>query len=128
VHNQKILIEVLVKHKRQVNVLSDHIVGWLYLVIIDAICSILLSLQIRSLLLSSMSCSSVQQLRFVKLYDLFCVRLFRARLDPREPLHGTIPSQIACVIDITFDYVERFLGGFLRRQTGPQLAHIFNKK
>ena len=76
----------------------------------------------------TMSCSSVQQLHFVKLYDLFCVRLFRARLDPREPLHGTIPSQIACVIDITFDYVERFLGGFLRRRTGPQLAHIFNKK
>ena len=81
-------------HKRQAKVLSDHINVWLDHVIIDAICSILLSLQIRSLLLSSMSCSSVQQLRFVKLYDLFCVRLFRARLVPREPLHGTILARL----------------------------------
>jgi len=39
-------------HKRQAKVLLDHINGWLYHVIIDSICSILLSLQFGSLLFS----------------------------------------------------------------------------
>lgn len=35
----------------------------------------------------------------------------------REPWPGTIPSQIACLIYITFDQRERFLGGILPNRT-----------
>ena len=75
-------------HKRQAKVLSDHINVWLNHVIIDAICSILFFLKSLFVLYfnpyklevsccppCTMSCSSVQQLHFVKLYDLFCMRL-----------------------------------------------------